>query len=102
MLYFRKGRWREASVTWDEPLFEPVRHLADGYYLDAVLAGHSHDIAVTMVEKRLYTKILGDGQPIALKAPSLGVSGQPIALKAPSLGVSGKKHDTPKNKKKYA
>jgi hypothetical protein len=58
MLYFRKGGWHDGPAQWEEPLFQAVRHLADGYFVDAVLAGHSPDAATAVVEKRLYPKIL--------------------------------------------
>jgi hypothetical protein len=52
-VYFRKGQWHIADVSWEDPLFAPYRKRADGFFLDALLKGHGYD------EAKIYAEILG-------------------------------------------
>jgi len=98
MLYFRKGKWHEVATEWEEPLFQPVIHLADGYYLDAILAGHSTATAINMAEKRLYGGILDGAMGYGRRTSERSSHGQT----SESSRIPRKKHNSPKNKKKYA
>jgi len=100
MLLFRKGRWHEINMEWDEPLFEPLMHLANGYYLDGLLSGLSGEEAQSQAEKRLYKELLeGAGQrPEMASGTDFGI--KPRGSDTCS-GVARKKHNSPKNKEKY-
>ena len=58
-VYFRKGHWHIADVSWEDPLFAPFRTRADGFFVDALLKGHSYEAAKNISETKIYAEILG-------------------------------------------